>query len=462
MGISLTISLGVAVVLSALVYLRMLWRSFGYILSPFNLTIFITLFDIAISPIFWFSNRSWRALGIYNATFMQPYLLECLNINFIGLLLFFIFLILFTSKDSRQRSSRGSKFLDVTFSAVTPASIRITFLLSVLCFVLICLLFNNGSFPLLNGNRSFFSETAISPIYLACSLMIRILGLQIGLCAVRTHKGWPLFIIAFVAMLLSGNRAPALTGLLVPVCIYWATLSTGKQALGRIAKMGLGKIVPIIASALIVGLSISLYRNGIDQLSKSDIFDELLYGNTFSDFRDGALLVRQFNSVLGGLHVNGLTYLSGLLSFIPSSLSPFREEWSWGRFTTHTLNGWTGEHFGLRGGQYMEPFINFGIIGVIIFAIIGAYIFYRMDSAMRNCMYDEKNFTIGKSPRFLSVQFFSTVFSNALVVTSSFFNIYVFIAMLFFMQVLSLPAVVKGSRNRRMESNTALEISAPK
>lgn len=85
----------------------------------------------------------------------------------------------------------------------------------------------------------------------------------------------------------------------------------------------------------------------------------MIYGNTFSDFRDGALIVRQFHFVLNDSFLYGLTYFAGFLSFIPSSLSPFRLDWSWGRFSTNMLNGWTGEHFGLRGGQFMESYINF-------------------------------------------------------------------------------------------------------
>ena len=102
------------------------------------------------------------------------------------------------------------------------------------------------------------------------------------------------------------------------------------------------------------------------------LFNDIAYGNTFSDVRDGAYVLYGFDQKYDSF-LYGKNYLADLMSFIPSSISHFRSTWSYGAFSTNTLFGWEG-HYGLRGGWFLQPYINFGYMGVIIVGILYALI----------------------------------------------------------------------------------------
>ena len=73
-----------------------------------------------------------------------------------------------------------------------------------------------------------------------------------------------------------------------------------------------------------------------------------LYGNSFSDIRDFALILSFWN----GEHFLGLTYLAGIFAFIPRFLSPFRDTWALGVVTARMAGFLPTEHPGLRVGMF--------------------------------------------------------------------------------------------------------------
>ena len=95
----------------------------------------------------------------------------------------------------------------------------------------------------------------------------------------------------------------------------------------------------------------------------------IFYGNSFSDTRDFALVLSFWN----GYHFWGMTYLAGIIAFVPRFLSPFRDTWALG-VVTATMAGYSPlEHPGLRVGLFGEAFLNFGLMGVFLLSItIGA------------------------------------------------------------------------------------------
>jgi oligosaccharide repeat unit polymerase len=95
----------------------------------------------------------------------------------------------------------------------------------------------------------------------------------------------------------------------------------------------------------------------------------IFYGNSFSDTRDFALVLSFWN----GHHFWGMTYLAGIIAFVPRFLSPFRDTWALG-VVTATMAGFSPlEHPGLRVGIFGEAFLNFGLMGVFVLSLtIGA------------------------------------------------------------------------------------------
>ena len=109
---------------------------------------------------------------------------------------------------------------------------------------------------------------------------------------------------------------------------------------------------------------------------------EVFYGNSFSDTRDFALVLSYWD----GHYFYGLTYLAGLLAFIPRALSDFRDTWSLG-VVTATMAGYSKtEHPGLRPGSFGEAFLNFGLPGVLLVGVIagaaGRFVDLRMKQAL--------------------------------------------------------------------------------
>jgi hypothetical protein len=98
---------------------------------------------------------------------------------------------------------------------------------------------------------------------------------------------------------------------------------------------------------------------------------EFVYGNTFSDLRDFAWVLSSWNHK----PFYGKTYASAFISFIPTTYSSFRTKWGIGRVTAK-LGGFVPKfHPGLRPGAFGEPYLNFGIPGVILMGILlGIYI----------------------------------------------------------------------------------------
>ena len=161
-------------------------------------------------------------------------------------------------------------------------------------------------------------------------------------------------------------------------------------------------------------------------MSFSQITNELLYGNTFSDIRDGAYILKGFEQNTNGQFVYGKTYLAALFSFVPSSFSTFRYDWSWGRYTTTGLFGYHN-HFGLRGGNAMEAYINFSWLGVIFIAIIQGLIFSKLEKVFHEIFIKESYCIEGKE---FFVFYILFLIYGVFSASSSAYNIYTLIALI--------------------------------
>lgn len=109
-------------------------------------------------------------------------------------------------------------------------------------------------------------------------------------------------------------------------------------------------------------LTISRIRSGLDSLA-----------NVFPEISDAALLIHSVNT-----HdvpfAWGKTYLSALLSFVPSSIFPFRETYGFGRYSLEIFHlGETSPiaptYGGLRPTFVGEAYLNGGLAGIILFGL---------------------------------------------------------------------------------------------
>lgn len=114
--------------------------------------------------------------------------------------------------------------------------------------------------------------------------------------------------------------------------------------------------------------------------ANSTILFSFLYGNNYSDIRDFAWILYGWN----GSFLFGKTELSGILSFMPSFISDFRQHWSWGVFSTSVVGLNSEEHPGLRPGFFGESYVNFGYPGVLFIGSIIGFFIHKYDTVIHN------------------------------------------------------------------------------
>ncbi|AQG81315.1 O-antigen polymerase [Spirosoma montaniterrae] len=180
------------------------------------------------------------------------------------------------------------------------------------------------------------------------------------------------------------------------------------------------KVIFIIVVTLVIVMVLAFIRNTskIDNIDPNlaiiSFIPEIFYGNTFSDLRD-------FSWVLGnwdGELYWGLSYFAAFMSFIPSSIYPIREAYGIGRITVKAAGLDTVTHPGLRMGIFGEMYINFGIIGVIIFGFLWGYVLRRLS------VLTKKYASNGDVIKASSVILYSS-FVSYLTVSAGFWNFYI-------------------------------------
>lgn len=162
----------------------------------------------------------------------------------------------------------------------------------------------------------------------------------------------------------------------------------------------------------VVGFGI--LRSGSGEVNSEQIMSSILYGNNFSDLRDFAWFLSEWNGTL----LWGKTYISGLFSFIPSGLWEFRAIWGIGKVTT-TVTGLNGEfHGGLRITMFGESYINFGYIGLVIFSTTFGYLLQAVNAKVM------KYIKMGLNIEAYSMTLMATILT-ALMITAGFFMFYI-------------------------------------
>lgn len=203
----------------------------------------------------------------------------------------------------------------------------------------------------------------------------------------------------------------------------------------KITFKSLCKISFIAFICIYFAIVISNFRSSDNQASP--ILLSFLYGNNFSDIRDFAWVMYGWN----GDFLFGKTELAGLLSFMPSFISDFRQTWSWGVFSTSIVGLNSEVHPGLRPGFFGESYINFGYIGVFLCGFISGFLIHKYDTLIH---LENK---VGKKYNVYILYTFGFVYLNIIgsfSITAGFFVVYVvFILMLVFFLLRSLLTTTK-------------------
>ena len=152
-----------------------------------------------------------------------------------------------------------------------------------------------------------------------------------------------------------------------------------------------------------------------EHIWKNSLAFQLLtfYGNSFSDLRDFSWVL----SAWDGVYLNGKTYLSAFISFVPSALSSFRAQWGIGKVTAVLAGFDPLEHPGLRPGMFGESYLNFGITGVMFIGTILGYSYRYIDYKIKKAA-NTTDFIIAFSAPM------SCIFITNLPITPGFFNLY--------------------------------------
>lgn len=396
--------------------------------SPFNISLYMYVFDIFIMPIFFTNDRAWYALGISDASSMIPYLQNSMIINFVGFIVMMISLYYF---EFLNKNKKIEHFIIKIAKKINIGVLDYLTILLLIVWYIVVFIYNDGGLPLMNGNRTFYLNTSISSVYLALNSFLNIIALYYGIKWITEKRKFVFFIVTSLTVLFQGNRGAFIINIVATVFIFYIYFKKKKRNdydkyyKVMMVKQNI-KMIRILSLLLILGIILTLIRNK-SAVSFDEIINELIYGNTFSDIRDGAFVLKGFVENTNSSYIYGKTIWAGLISFIPSSIFTFRANWSWGNYSTNILFG-MANHTGLRGGNSMEAYVNFGYIGVIVFSIIYGYFFGKLECWFNNSKKNMKNI----AAEFIVVQLI-TSFYSLFICSASFYSFYVVVILLFFL-----------------------------
>lgn len=232
-----------------------------------------------------------------------------------------------------------------------------------------------------------------------------------------------LLIVVLFLQLFFGARGPILL-----IFVQWFILHIYFNNKGYIA---ISKLVFFFFLSLILIIGIGLVRN--DQFDATweervlYFLAEISFGNTFSDLRDFANVLGRWDGELE----YGKTYLSGFFSFIPSSLFQDRQLWAFGNFTLRILGiEESSLHPGARPIIFGESYFNFGLIGIIIGALILGWAYTLLDDSIYKYSKENRADKVGGA-------FLTTTFLVHFVSSAAMFKFYIAVILLLIITVIS-------------------------
>ena len=263
--------------------------------------------------------------------------------------------------------------------------------------------------PILNEKR-FSVDTGAFVYYLLNAMTYGMAWYILGLFYQKKKlNGFDIFTLLLIifSLFITGNRTPVLRILYA----FFILILCKKRINYRTVFRQMKYVLLILA----VGIFLIIMRNDSKVISIGSIFSEyIIYGSTFCDIRDGARVLWGYHNKYTSL-LFGKIYLASILSFVPqsfnevpilSSIAKFRQVYSGGTWSTYTLFG-IKNHYGLRGGMFLSAYTNFGVLGIIIIAIILGYWFSNCDILFTRLVTHKLNLDMSKI-------MFSYIFINIL------------------------------------------------
>ena len=353
------------------------YRKTGWKLNIWHLNLFLGyILPCVIMYPFASSEMNFITAGTAYIRF-SPYVEEAFFISFVG------YLSVLLGKEIYVHLRHECGHFNL-FSKIILTNIQYTTALYLWC--VLCVMFLVSAFflglqegLLFNARGWFFTNPAYRPIG---NFMTGIYALAFSYIGMRLLSGiggkWDKYLLLTLFLLSISWGSRGLTfSTLVGLFFYWYYLNPS---------FSFKKIFGVGALILFSVMLLGVFRgqNGIQENVVNSIFTagmQIFYGNTFSDGRDFAWMLSGFD----GTYQMGKTYISGVFSFLPSELFPWRREFAIGPYTLElagVLNE-NGEHPGLRGGLFFEMFFNFSYIGVIALGSLWGYFLARADQGMR-------------------------------------------------------------------------------
>ena len=297
----------------------------------------------------------------------------------------------------------------------------------------------SGTLPIF-GDRLFATKSGVQTIYNILNTLISMFGIYYFIKFIQNNKKIYFFlgIINIITLFFTANRGPVIFMALTVVIFYLY------YKIDDLKKVNIIIIISMII-LLFIGIGMEFIRKGIENINLIETLDSILYGNTFSDLRDGAFILYGYDAKYDDF-LYGKTYIADILSFLPKSKIEFRQIWSYGLFTTTTLFGWTN-HYGLRGGLFLEAYFNFGYIGVFISAIVLSYITSNLEIWMYSGVI-KKSIKRDLSFEFIITDFIKN-FSLAIMITSGISKRYPEIIIIICLILISAPII----KNKNIKNN---------
>lgn len=387
-----------------------------FVALPSYIVFFIFFFPIILQYPFAFSKINESATG--NEAYLKyiKFIDIALVISVIGMMAFVVGYHL-----SRKKRKEYLPIRLISISIRTWMQPTFIMLSSMFFISLFLVMFKLGLFGLGGVREEAMRSPTLRPIYNIAHTMLPPFMSMTLLVGVERRKKWilGLFLIAFLFGVLTGTRSVAFGGILV----YILTILTYKSARKMIHLRYFLSVVVFAFLLLFLAIYLGDVREG--RYNPSDTLSEIgvkiFYGNNFSDLRDFAWLLSNWDSAF----LYGKTYLAGFVSFVPSSMSSFRRQWNWGSFSTHITGLNSDEHPGLRAGVFGEVFFNFGIIGVLIGGLLFGYITRRLNEHILYVA-EQKNEYHAKIE--ILAGFIVSSLSSSLLVTAGFFGFYLIVA----------------------------------
>lgn len=396
-------------------YMIIKFRKRKYVLSIFNYSIYINFISYYITSIFQYNDIAWKALGKSDVSEFYYFLNKNLKINLTGVCIFFIFLTFYEFKDNNMIKTNIIEDF-ITKKTNIPMLKTINIVLIGLWFLLV-FYYLGFSLPILR-DRGFLKFSLLQSIYNILNGYISTLTIMLLLFVRKNNITKLLVIINFIILLGTGNRGPLLSIFLTWFIYY---MRNKKITLKTILKY------VIVIFFIFVGV---IYIEKIRSGGTEKILFKIKYGNTFSDIRDGAFILYGMEKLKISF-LYGKMYLADFLAFIPSEFIKYRENYGYSNFTTRYLFGWQG-HYGLRGGMFITPYINFGYIGILIVSYMSA----RMMALVENYYYKKISYK-----NYYYVILLNSI-SNSMLLTAGFMEVYIILGQIFILLILSI--LIKG------------------